>query len=65
MRKNKFAAEHIHIRVTEDEKSRITDAARDAGMTVSELGRTLLLSADAERNAKALYMYESIEKNMK
>lgn len=65
MRKNKCAAEHIHIRVTEDEKRRITDAARDAGMTVSELGRTLLLSADAERNAKAICMYESIEKNMK
>lgn len=65
MRKNKCAAEHIHIRVTEDEKSRIADAARDAGMTVSELGRTLFLSADAERNAKAIFMYESIEKNMK
>ena len=41
MRKNKCAAEHIHIRVTEDEKNRITDAARDAGMTVSELPEDL------------------------
>lgn len=65
MGKSKCASEYLHIRVTEEEKKRILKTAQDMSTTVSQLCRTLLLAADAERNAKALDMYETIEKNMK
>lgn len=65
MGKSKCASEYLHIRVTEEEKKRILKMAQDMSTTISQLCRTQLLAADAERNAKALDMYEIIEKNMK
>lgn len=65
MGKRKCASAYLHIRVTEEEKKRILKTAQDLSTTVSKLCRTLLLAADAERNVKALDMYDAIEKNMK
>ena len=65
MKNNKNGALYIQIRVKPEEKESIFGQARATGMSVSKYCRTLVLQPDAEKIAKAINVYDSIEKNMR